>query len=238
MTLIIGPGGTGLTFLCWSILFLKGDTTYQTLDNQTVEVDINPLIGPVAHGFVKDHIQNSNDIAKLQHSHSGSMIYFVPSHQQDFDTACSYDCKKIVFDCQEHGPKIFARMMTCLPSGGLVQLEKTLSAQYGKKAVRSVLLEVHKSFTNYYTVPCGHDFYRINYDDVFVNLDQCVSKIFKFLNLSMDSSRQNLWLPIYNDYRQRNRNIYNDYIQDLIPVDSVVKRKIFKAVLETINNHY
>jgi hypothetical protein len=236
MTLIIGPGGTGLTFLSWSILFLRGDTVYQTLDKKIVDVNIDPLIGKVAHGFDKDHIQTPSDILKLEQAHKGSVIYFVPNHQRDFDTAVAFNCNKIVFDCQEYGPEIFTRMMTCLRSpSGLILLFNKLSAQYGQDIVRSALLEFQQLFTKYYTIPTENDFFKINYNDVFVNLDQRILDIFKFLNLSIDPTRFDQWSTIYFDYRERNLDIHKNYLESSVPVDSATKTQIFKEVIKWTN---
>jgi hypothetical protein len=238
MTLIIGPGGSGLTFLSWSILFLKGDTVYQTLDKKIVDINIDPLIGKVAHGFDKDHIKNPNDISKINQAHSGSMIYFVPVHQHDFNAAVAFDCNKIVFDCQDHGPEIFTRMMTCLISGGPVLLYKNLSEKYGRDVVKSALLEFQQFFTKYYEIPDSQQIFKINYRDVFVDLDQRIDDIFKFLNLSIDQSRLDKWLTIYHDYRQRNHTIHSDYLKSTVPVDPAVKIQILKEVIKWTNGQY
>lgn len=238
MILIIGPGGTGLTFLSWTILFLKGDTVYRTLDKKIVDINIDPLIGKVAHGFDKDHIKNPNHISKLDQAHSGSVIYFVPNHQRDLDAAVAFDCSKIVFDCQDHAPEVFTRMMTCLITTGPILLFRELSAKYGENVVRSALLEFQQFFTKYYTIPDSEQIFKISYRDVFVELDQRIGDIFKFLNLSIDPERLDKWLTIYHDYKQRNRDIHSDYLKSTVAVDPAVKIQILKEVIKWTNGQY
>ena len=85
MILVIGPGGAGLSFITWSIIFLRGDLTYLNLEQQLVSVNSNPLINQVAHDFEKDHIRGIDSIPYLESANDKTVVFFVPEHQKDLD---------------------------------------------------------------------------------------------------------------------------------------------------------
>ena len=78
MILTIGPGGSGLTFLNWSIIYLRGDNSYTLLNGQSIEVVDNPVLETrTAHGMIKDHISSTVDLLMLDLANTQSVVYVV-----------------------------------------------------------------------------------------------------------------------------------------------------------------
>lgn len=233
MILTIGPSGSGLTFLNWSIVFLRGSTKYNTLDGIKVDVDINPLCNQTAHNFTKDHLQASSNLSRLASGTEESVIYVTPSSQQDFDYVASYNCKKIVFDCQGRHKELFARIITCVPNKRLPNFLNDLAAKFGLPKTKQTLLEHSKIFTDYYTVPNNSDrYFTITYDDIFYNLDVKIADLFLFLGADIDRSRWPKWVEIYNVYRERNKTILVDFApSEYVHVPKNEKNQIVKEVV-------
>lgn len=233
MILTIGPGGSGLTFLNWSIVLLRGDITYTTIDKLSTQmVDINPLNGSTAHNFCKDHIQSSNNLCQLALGTEKSVIYVTPSNQQDFDYISQFKCKKIVFDCGDRNKELFARMVTQMPCRKIPDLIDSLASKFGIDAAKQTLLDSSKMFTHYYTIPAtSNEYFIISYDDIFENLDQQMVKLFLFLGETIDQSRFNKWLAIYKTYRDLNSNILPEFTIGLSDVPYSVRLQVLKEIL-------
>mgnify|MGYP003348973823 CR=1 FL=1 len=238
MILVIGPGGAGLSFITWSIIFLRGDLTYLNLEHQLVSVNSNPLINQVAHDFDKDHIRGIDSIPDLESAHDKTVVFFVPEHQKDLDQIVDIDCKKIIFDSRCYGPQLLARMIACLPTGGAKLLFENLRAKYDQNKVKTVLSELHRHFTGYYQMPQDKMFLPITYNNIFDNLDQYIFTVFEHCRLNMNMERYQHWLKIYHEYRARNQNIYQDFVADLIEVDRNTRLSIAKDVVKWINGTY
>jgi hypothetical protein len=233
MILTIGPGGSGLTFLNWTIVFLRGDLTYITLDNLSQVVDINPLQGSTAHNFRKDHIQSSSNLCQLAHGNEKSVVYVTPVNQEDFDYVAQFDCKKIVFDCGNRNKELFVRMVTQMPNRKIPDLIDSLAAKFGKNATQQVLLDSSKMFTHYYTIPeSSSEYFVISYDDIFNHLDQRIVELFVFLGETIDQSRLTKWLDIYKTYQERNSDLLSKFSADSSDVSNSVKLQILKEVLQ------
>lgn len=233
MILTIGPGGSGLTFLNWSIVFLRGDITYTTIDQQSTQiVDINPLQGSNAHNFRKDHIQSSNNLCRLATGTEKSVIYVTPSNQEDFDYISQFECKKIVFDCGNRNKELFARMVTQMHCRKIPDLIDKLASKFGIDAAKQTLLDRSKIFTHYYTIPSASDeYFIISYDDIFENLDQQIVKLFLFLGETIDQSRFDKWLSIYKTYRDLNSNVLSEFTVGLSEVPYSVRLQVLKEIL-------
>jgi len=233
MILTIGPGGSGLTFLNWSIVFLRGDITYTTIDQRSTQiVDINPLQGSTAHHFRKDHIQSSNNLCQLATGTEKSVIYVTPSNQEDFDYISQFKCKKIVFDCGNRNKELFVRMVTQMPGRKIPNLIDKLASKFGIDAAKHTLLDSSKMFTHYYTIPAASDeYFIISYDDIFENLDQQIIKLFLFLGETIDQSRVDKWLAIYKTYRNLNSNVLSEFTVGLQDVPYSVRRQVLKEIL-------
>ncbi len=234
MILTIGPGGSGLTFLNWTILFLKGCTTYTTLDKKVVDVDINPLKDRTAHKFSRDHLQASVNLSQIELASNDSVIYCTPSHQQDFDYLAKYNCKKIVFNCQDKHKELFARMITCMPDSRLPNFLNSLAGKFGMDESKQVLLDHSKIFTNYYTVPnSSNEYWLIGYDDIFSKLDTKLDSLFLFLGFTIDKQRLAQWTKIYEDYKSRNKNILEEFAPNYgFNVPATVKNQIIKELIK------
>jgi len=231
MILTIGPGGCGFTFLNWSIVYLRGDVSYTTINNTTVPVDINPLNGLIAHKFDKDHIHYSSNLYQLNLGNEQSVIYVTPANQDEFNRISQFNCKRIVFDCQGRSKDHFARILTCIPSEKLTELLESLSQTFGRDTAKQVMLDSSKWFTNYYSIPENQDLYVITYDDIFTNLDQRIHQLFVFLGLSINKDRFSSWADIYNTYRLRNQNLLTNFLPNHIDVARDVKLKIIREIL-------
>lgn len=235
MILTIGPGGAGLTFLNWSIVFLRGDLTYTTIDNLSQEVDINPLLGSTAHKFQKDHIQSSNNLCLLSKGTEKSVIYVTPTNQQDFDYIAQFPCKKVVFNCKHRNKELFVRMVTQMPGKTIPDLIDRLTAKFGEDAAKQTLLDSSKMFTNYYSIPANsHEYFAISYDDIFENLDKKIVELFSFLNETVDQSRFPRWLDIYQTYRQKNSNILSGFVNS-VDISNSTKIQVLKEILQWKN---
>jgi hypothetical protein len=233
MILTIGPTGSGLTFLNWSIVLLRGDITYTTIEKLSTQmVDIDPLIGSTAHNFRKDHIQSSNNLCQLALGTEKSVIFVTPSNQEDFDYISQFKCKKIVFDCSNRSKELFVRMVAQQPSRKTSKLIDSLASKFGIDAAKQTLLDNSKMFTHYYTIPVASDeYFIISYDDIFENLDQQIVKLFLFLGETIDQSRFNKWLPIYKTYQDLNSNALPKFTVGLSDVPYSVRLQVLKEIL-------
>lgn len=237
MILTIGTGGAGLTFLNWSIIFLRGDITYTTIDKLSTQmVDINPLRGSTAHNFRKDHIQSSNNLCRLTTGTEKSVIYVTLTSQEDFDYISQFKCKKIVFDCGSRNKELFVRMLAQVPCKKISDLVDKLESKFGIDAAKQTLLDNSKMFTHYYTIPAtGDEYFIISYDDIFENLDQQISKLFLFLGETIDQSRFDKWLTIYKTYRDLNSNALPEFSVGLSDVPYSVRLQVLKEILQWKN---
>lgn len=239
MILTISPGGSGFTFLCWSICFLRGDLNYRTLNGEEWPVTCNPLDGETAHKFTKDHIQCVDDHGKLFLASDKSVIFFVPSHQKDFEFINQFRCKKILFDCQNHNKEFFARMHNTVPDCLSLYLLQNLSQRYDTDIIKQVLLESNHFFTKYYQIPDpSHEYYIINFEQMFQNLDTVIFDIFEFLDLKIDQNRWSHWQNIYTTYRQQNQNHLTQFLNKSVLVDSTTKAKILKEIIDWKNGSF
>lgn len=239
MILTIGPSGSGLTFLNWSIVFLRGDNNYQRLNGSLVEVDIDPLNGLIAHKFFKDHVQTSSDLHKLNLGHSQTIIYVTPCHQEDFDYATKFSCKKIVFDCKDRQKDLLARMITCVPQKVFDPLIEKLSNKFGSEQATQMLLECSSMFTSYYSIPQpSEEYFVISYDDIFLNLDCKIKDVFEFLKYDIDQDRWNKWLNIYTTYKQNNMSILSNFETKYVDIPSSIKMQMLTEIIKWRNGSY
>jgi hypothetical protein len=237
MILTIGPGGSGLTFLNWSIIFLRGDTFYTSLDNKTHEVTNNPIkSNGTAHGHDKDHIHLTDSLIKLNQTSDQSVVYIVPACQDDLDYILQFNSKKIIFNPGAFSQELMARMYYTIPDNPYIELIDRLSSKHDVQSIKQVLIESNKFFTNYYTVPtCYHDYFDINYVDIFQNLDQVIHQVFEYLDLTISSDRIDKWLPVYQEWKNLNKDYLSLFITELTPVTSGEKIKILKDIIEWKN---
>jgi len=239
MILTIGPGGSGLTFLNWSIVFLRGDTIYQKINGTSTNVDINPLIGSIAHNFSRDHLQTPNNLCQIELGNEKSVIYITPTHQRDFDYLKKFNCKKIVFDCENRHKELFARLVTCVPDSKFLKLINSLQLNFGADETKQTLLECSKIFTNYYTIPENSDeYFRLSYNDIFFNLDTKIASVFLFLNCEISPDRMHKWLEIYKIYKEKNSKILNDFEPPYLAVPNKIKLQIVKELIAWKNGSY
>jgi hypothetical protein len=239
MILAISPGGSGFTFLCWTICFLRGDVSYQTLNNIESPMIWDPLQDKVAHKFRKDHIECVDDYHKLFAANNRSVIYFVPRHQKDFEFINQFGCKKILFDCQNYDKEFFARMYNTVPNCDYSPLLESLSKKYNIDIIKQVLLESNHFFTKYYHVlEPSDEYYIINFEQMFHTLDTTILDIFKFLQLNIDQNRFNHWQDIYTIYKEKNLNHLTEFLSKSVTVDSSVKIKILKEILTWRNGSF
>lgn len=227
--------GSGLTFLNWTIIFLRGDITYTTISGKTMKVDIDPIQGSTAHNFGKDHVQSSSNLCQLDLGTEKSVVYVTPVHQDDFNYIAQYNCKKIVFDCQARNKELFARMATQVPGRRILDLLDHLAGQFGTNEAKQALLDCSKLFTNYYKIPpVSSEHFIITYDDIFEHLDQRIPDLFLFLGETVDQSRLLKWLSIYHTYRENNRNILTEFATPVAVANSV-KLKILNEIIKWNN---
>lgn len=239
MILTISPGGSGFHFLCWSICFLRGDKNYKNLNNLEIPMTWDPLKGNTAHNFKCDHIQCVDNHHKLFSATDQSVIFFVPNHQKDFDLINQLQCKKILFDCRIHNQEFFARMHNTVPVCSYSSLLQSLSRHYHIDIIKQVLLESNQFFTKYYHVPEPSDeYFIINYDQMFRRLDNTIFDIFEFLKLQIDQDRLQHWQNTYAIYKQNNQNHLTQFLSQPVTVDSSVKMKIIKEIIDWKNGSF
>jgi hypothetical protein len=238
MLLTIGPGGCGFTFLNWSISFLRGDTSYQTLDSVRHKISSNPLLGNTAHCYVKDHLRIEDSKNQFGSATEQSIIYTVPGNQTDFEYLLSLPGKKIIFDTSNYSKILMARAMIHIPkavnvySAMIDKISKTHNAQL----VQEVLLDCHKFFMQYYQTPAElTTVYKIDYAGLFYQLDQELPAMFKYLQLNIDQSRVQDWQLVYKQYQKLNQQ---DFCAKLVPFPSgntTEKTQILKEILKWRN---
>jgi hypothetical protein len=238
MILTIGPGGCGFTFLNWTISFLRGDASYQTLDEKQHQIEFNPLLDETAHRYNKDHIWSNDAIESLNSATDNSIIYMVPNSHSDFEYLLSLTGKKIIFDASKNSKMSFARLMMCIPKeiNPYFELIDYLNTTYHPDLVKEVLLDCHKFFVQYYQLPKkSTTLYLVDYDDIFKNLDNILPDLFEYLELAIDQARLKLWQEIYNQYRTQNQK---DFCAEFLPMPSennTQKKKILIEVLKWKN---
>jgi len=239
MILTIGPGGCGFTFLNWSITYLTGAASYKTLNNLVVPVDINPLIGPTAHGFEKDHIRYSKDLRQLENANEQSVIYITPSHQYDIDYLTRYTCKKIIFQAGNSNQELLARFCTINKKNEFVKKIENLYHVFGTDATRQILLEHAEIFVDYYKIPENFQGYQLlYYQDLFQNLDKMIESMFDFLGLKINPLRMDQWCPLYFDWKNRNQGFLKQFLDKRVEVDTKTKFLIRKELLLWKIGHY
>lgn len=239
MILTIGPGGCGFTFLNWSIAYLRGDKYYTTLNGTKSQVDINPIDGNTAHNFEKDHVQSTADLVKIKLASDESIIYATPTRQSDLNHLLSIDCKKIIFNLDNFGAELTARMCTAIPNSHYMKFIKQLSVRYPIQHVKQIMIDSNKFFSRYYSVPADYsDYYNLNYQDMFQFLDRRIKDIFQYLQMTIDPDRLQQWLPIYYQYQQLNQNILSDFLDCTVPVDNTKKIEILKEIIQWKNGSF
>jgi hypothetical protein len=237
MILTIGPGGSGLTFLNWSIIYLRGDNFYTTLDSKTHQVTNNPLRSTgTAHGHQKDHIAVTSELLRLKQASSQSVVYVVPTKQSDINYILSFASKKIVFNTSTDSDMLMARMCSVIPNNPYTKFIDNLSTKYNKQIIKQMLIESNKFFTNYYTIEVkSQDCIVIDYADIFKNLDQQIYKIFKYLELEILPDRMEAWSLVYQEYRSMNQDWLSKFLNKFVEVDNATKTKILKEIIQWKN---
>lgn len=233
MLLTIGPGGCGFSFLNWSLMFLRGDEFYQTLDGQQRSVTSNPLSNSTAHNYKKDHLRIEDSTSNFDHATEHSIIYAVPGNQNNFEYLLSFPGKKIVFDTTDYSKVLMARSIVCMPNNQYCALIEQLGQKYDTLIIREVLLECHKLFTQYYKIPeDSQSLYKINYHDIFSCLDQKIFELFDYLEIKINTNRLQHWQTVYAEYRQANQR---DYCAEVVPSHSdntTQKTQVLKEILK------
>jgi len=232
MILTIGPGGCGFTFLNWSISFLRGDTFYKTLNGTLVPVDINPIDGKIAHHFQKDHLIVKDSNINIKSATEQSIIYLVPSDNLSFDSLLTLPGKKIVFDNRVYKLEWLVRAYTCIPTttNPYAELISRLSLTYNINDVKQVVHDSVKLFIGYYQIP--DDQYTLNYNDIFLNLDNKILEVLNFVDVSVDQDRLTKWKPIYDQYCTNNYKLAQQIESTTPNVNSATKLKILKEIIE------
>lgn len=238
MLLTIGPGGCGFTFLNWSISFLRGDSFYQTLDGVQHKIPTNPLLGSIAHNYTKDQLRIEDSKSLFAQATENSIIYATPGDQKDFEYLLALPGKKIIFDTSNCSKILLARAIVNIPKSNspYSKLIEQLSKEHSRALVQEVLLECHKLFMQYYKLPLGQEqVYTVDYTVLFDQLDQEITKIFKYLEIQLDSTRLDSWQKVYFQYKQLNQR---DYYTELVPCPSTNnagKNQILKEILKWNN---
>lgn len=237
MILTIGPGGCGFTFLNWSITYLRGDEVYVSLTNKTYCVTEDPLhSNGTAHNQQKDHITSITELPLLDQATEQSVVYVVPTHQSDIKELLPLPGKKIIFDTNLHSDKLMARTCCVVPNTPFIQLIKQLSTKYNKQIVKQILIESNQFFTKYYQIdPAYKDCIKVDYDDIFENLDQRIFDIFTYLELQIVPHRLTNWQTIYQQYRSTNKNWLKTFLNEPVSVDNATKTKIIKELIQWKN---
>lgn len=237
MLLTIGPGGCGFTFLNWSISFLRGDKSYQTLDGVRHKILSSPLLGSIAHSYIKDHVRIEDSKNQFAHATEQSIIYAVPGNQNNFEYLLGLPGKKIIFDTSNYSKILMARAMINLsnslsPYATIVEL---IGKTHNPCIVREVLLECHKSFMQYYQIPADPAAYKINYVGLFQQLDQELPAMFAYLQFKIDHDRWGTWKSVYTQYQKSNQR---DFCSEVVPApstDNTEKTLILKEILKWKN---
>lgn len=235
MILTIGPGGCGFTFLNWSISYLLGDSYYNTLTGQKIQVDINPIHQRTAHSFRRDHLRPEDNKNILNLASEKSIVYIVPGDHNDFESLLNYSSKKIIFDSSKFCRELMARNYLTVPNSPYATIAGKLADQYDIDSVKNVLLDLSSQFLNYYRIPTSSDTTLINYYEIFDTLDTKILEIFEFLNLTIDQERYKKWLNIYREYKSINNNILDNFTSKSTSSNNT---QILKEILKWKNGSY
>lgn len=231
MVLLIGPGGCGFTFLSWSIVYLRGDQQYKLLNGQTVRITHEPLQNCLAHAHQKDHICQSQEIPNLRLANEKTVVFFVPSNQDDINQISQFENKKIFFDGTHLSEEFFSRMYCSTVNNQYRKFVDHLSHSYEPVLVKKVLLDCSKFFTSYYKIPDNcTEYMTINYTDVFKDLDEKIYEILSFLKIKPNTQRILHWKKIY----QRYKNINTNFLQQFLPVYPMPQHESQKKILSQV----
>lgn len=237
MILTIGPGGCGFTFLNWSIAYLRGDVYYNTLQGNKVQVDIHPIKGITAHNFTKDHLTPTDNRVSLINASNQSIVYIVPSDNDDFKLLLKLTGKKIIFDNSKFCQEQLSRNYVSVPNSPFKYITEQLSKEYNNTEVKKVLLDLSNHFfLNYYKLSNDiDDCFVLDYYDVFDKLDNKIIEIFNFLNLSINQQRYQLWIDVYENYKTLNKDILAVFIDN---TSITTNTKILKEIIQWKNGSY
>jgi hypothetical protein len=242
MILAIGPGGCGFTFLTWSIIYLRGNTEYTLLDKTNIEVVDNPLLSNyTAHGQQNDHIFHTNNLKNLNLATEQSVVYVVPTRQLDLDHLVQLAGKKIIFNSFTSSEELFARMYYTLldHDNPLIKFIQQLLEKYNEQAVKQVLVDCSKFFTRYSSVSTSYsDYFNIDYNDIFQNLDHRIYDIFEYLELTISPDRLDNWLSVYHTYRLKNQDFLSKFLNNHIEIEHSKKIEILKDIIQWKNGSY
>ncbi len=195
-------------------------------------------MGSVAHSYIKDHLRIQDLKIRFDHATEHSIIYAVPGSQDDFEYLLTLPGKKIIFDTTDYSKILMARAMITIPKSlnPYIAAIESIGKNYDAQLVQETLLECHKSFMQYYEIPATIPAVcKINYVDLFQLLDQKLPVIFKYLQLSIDHKRWEIWQPIYAQYQQANQRDFCTELVSIPSVDYAKKTQILKEILNWKN---
>ena len=102
-----------------------------------------------------------------------------------------------------------------------------------------MLIECCKFFIEYYKVPDTYqNYYSIDYNDIFQNLDQKIYSIFEYLELPISQDRIDKWQSVYTHYRSVNQDFLSLFLGNTHELDNNQRIKIFKEILQWKNGLY
>jgi hypothetical protein len=211
-------------------------------NGNSVEVDIDPLQGSTAHNFQKDHFKIEHSKDNLWNQNNHAIVYLTPGSQQDFEELLLLPGKKIIFDHSVQPKELLARSCLTMPDcqESITVCLNRLSDQFGHNVARQVFLDCARFFVQYYELPdqSVYLYYKINYSDMFQNLDHKLHELFKFLEIDIDQNRIQNWFKIYQIYKSRNINFVEKLIgNNPTKVHDSVKKTIFKEILDWKNGN-
>lgn len=230
MTLLIGPGGCGFSFLTWSLIYLRGSDSYQKLNGDLVPVPPCPLdaLG-TAHKFDRDHFvvysNGSNSLEILDYSES-TVVYVIPYNQQQADQLAKTPHRKIFFCGSGNEKQIIVRILTKLKTKS--SMVKALAERWSLDEYGPVLLKHAKRMIP--QVPGNlENAVTIDYTTMFRSLDSQIPDVARWCGCTLNQDRLTAWKQIYMQWSADTEQSIDLHLQHLDrPIDLLLEKEISK----------
>jgi hypothetical protein len=216
---IVGPGGSGGTFLDWTLHYLIGDVNIKQVwvDRKNNKLMAKVLNQKIAQNPIKndgtahlhknthpteEHIQICMDQFRLiNDEHSNIHTMFIVPGPTSFQNGRTYTSN--VKDIAEKYPemKIIHLIFPDKSIEDLVQRMYTKVLITIQKNIDTIRQTVKTESANTNKIINKPNIYPLNIDTMFSNLDSEIRKIFDWLELTINEERYNHWIEVYKQWQ-------------------------------------
>jgi hypothetical protein len=231
MILLIGQSGTGLTFLTWSLQYLRLRCSHRP--------DLyEPCADGSFHNFLKEKhyrgaLPPANEFAPED------VVFWNPNHQRYLDQKPRGVSALMVSVTRPETKRwLFNRNWRCVPNWTVKKLHQDLCQHHNK-------INVDRAFSRYwtkYTDYIDYDRYytnikTIDLDEIFRTLHNHIEQLCEYFNLGFDHERFHSWVKTYHQWRHINLNLPEEKeVTDIMSSDSILTDEA-KQVLKKLILH-